>query len=99
MRKDQYNIEKKLGLTHAKELWNMGLESVEEVKTLINKNRIDCHLVNGVMSAACFKKDLADYQFEIDHMSKNYQFEGYKFFNKKELRKTQYIELLSNVYK
>ena len=42
MRKDQYTIEKKFGLTHAKELWNMGLESVEEVKTLINKNRIDC---------------------------------------------------------
>ena len=94
MRKDQYTIEKKFGLTHAKELWNMGLESVEEVKTLINKNRIDCHLVNGVMSAACFKKDLEDYQFEIDHMSKNYQFEGYKFFNKSEIMD----EISSDIY-
>ena len=94
MRKDQYTIEKKLGLTHAKELWNMGLESVEEVKKLINKNRIDCHLVNGVMSVACFKKDLEDYQFEIDHMSKNYQFEGYKFFNKSEISN----EISSDIY-
>ena len=35
MRKDQYTIEKKLGLNHAKELWNLGLESVQDVKNLI----------------------------------------------------------------
>ena len=33
MRKDQYTIEKKLGLSHAKELWNLGLEAVERLKT------------------------------------------------------------------
>ena len=94
MRKDQYNIEKKLGLNHAKELWNMGLEAVDEVKTLIKENNINCNLVNGVMSAACFEKDLEEYNFEIDHMSKNYQFEGYKFFNKSEIRN----EISSNIY-
>ena len=94
MRKDQYTIEKKLGLSHAKELWNLGLESVDEVKNLIKEHNINCHLVNGVMSTACFEKDIDEYKFEIDHMSKNYNFEGYKFFNKTEIRK----EISSKMY-
>ena len=86
MRKDQNTIEKKLGLSHAKELWNLGLESVDEVKNLIKENNIDCHLINGVMSTACFEKDIDEYKFEIEHMSKNYKFEGYKFYKKSEVR-------------
>jgi len=94
MRKDQYTVEKMLGLNHAKELWNLGLESVDEVKSLIKENNIDCHLVNGVMSTACFEKDINEYKFEIEHMSKNYQFEGYKLFNKSEIK----YEIDSDIY-
>ena len=94
MRKDQYTVEKMLGLSHAKELWNLGLESVDDVKSLIKENNIDCHLVNGVMSTACFEKDIDEYKFEIEHMSKNYQFEGYKFFNKSEIK----YEIDSDIY-
>ena len=94
MRKDQFTIEKKLGLKHAKELWSLGLEAVEDVKNLIKENEIDCHLVNGVMSTACFEKDIDEYKFEIDHMSKNYDFEGYKFFNKEKIKE----EINSKMY-
>lgn len=94
MRKDQFTIEKKLGLRHAKELWSLGLEAVDEVKNLIKDNEIDCHLVNGVMSTACFEKDIDEYKFEIEHMSKNYDFEGYRFFNKEEIRE----EINSKMY-
>ena len=94
MRKDQYSVEKMLGLSHAKELWKLGLESVDEVKSLIKENNIDCHLVNGVMSTACFKKDIDEYKFEIEHMSKNYKFEGYKFYNKSEIKH----EINSEIY-
>ena len=94
MRKDQYTVEKMLGLSHAKELWNLGLESVADVKSLIKENNIDCHLVNGVMSTACFEKDIDEYKFEIEHMSKNYKFEGYKFFNKSEIK----YEIDSDIY-
>ncbi len=31
---------------------------MEDVKNLIKENEIDCHLVNGVMSTACFEKDI-----------------------------------------
>ena len=46
MRKDQYTIEKKLGLSHAKELWNLGLESVSDVKNLIKEHNINFMLFN-----------------------------------------------------
>ena len=94
MRKDQFTIEKKLGLRHANELWSLGLEAVEDVKNLIKENEIDCHLVNGVMSTACFEKDIDEYKFEIEHMAKNYDFEGYKFFNKEKIRE----EINSKMY-
>ena len=94
MRKDQFTIEKKLGLKHAKELWSLGLEAVEDVKNLIKENEIDCHLMNGVMSTACFEKDIDEYKFEIEHMAKNYDFEGYQFFNKEKIRE----EINSKMY-
>ena len=94
MRKDQFTIEKKLGLRHAKELWSLGLEAVEDVKNQIKENEIDCHLVNGVMSTACFEKDIDEYKFEIEHMAKNYDFEGYQFFNKEKIRE----EINSKMY-
>ena len=94
MRKDQFTIEKKLGLKHAKELWSLGLEAVEDVKNLIKENEIDCHLVNGVMSTACFEKDIDEYKFEIEHMAKNYDFQGYQFFNKEKIRE----EINSKMY-
>ncbi len=94
MRKDQYAVEKMLGLSHAKELWKLGLESVDEVKSLIKENNIDCNLVNGVMSTACFKKNIDEFKFEIEHMSKNYNFEGYNFFNKSEIE----YEIDSDIY-
>ena len=86
MRKDQYTIEKMLGLNHAKELWKLGLESVDEVKNLIKENNINCHLVNGIMSTACFSKDIDEFKFELEYMSKNYNINGYKFFNSSEIK-------------
>ena len=46
------------------------------------------------MSTACFEKDIDEYKFEIEHMAKNYDFEGYKFFNKEKIRE----EINSKMY-
>ena len=94
MRKDQYTVEKMLGINHAKELWKLGLESVDEVKSLIKENNINCHIVNGIMSTACFSKDIDEFKFELDYMSKNYNTNGYKFFNNNEIKN----EIKSNTY-
>ena len=43
---------------------------------------------------ACFEKDIDEYKFEIEHMAKNYDFEGYQFFNKEKIRE----EINSKMY-
>ena len=74
MRKDQYIIEKKLGFDHAKELWKLGLESVQTSLDLINEYSIDCNIQQGVMSAGCFKSDIKDFEFEKNHLDKFYNY-------------------------
>ena len=86
MRKDQIFIEKKLGIDHANELWKLGIEAVDEAKKLISDYKIKCNLTKGVISAGCYENDQNFFLEEIDHMQKKYNFDGYEFFNKKEIK-------------
>ena len=87
MRRDQFYIEKKLGLEHAKELWNLGLEAVQEVKDYISKYNIDCDIIRGILTAGFYKSD-SNYFFDIiNHMQKKYNFENYEYFNSEEIKK------------
>ncbi|MDC0226636.1 FAD-binding oxidoreductase [Alphaproteobacteria bacterium] len=83
MRKDQFTIEKKLGFAHAKELWNLGLESVQIALDLIKQYNIDCNINQGVMSAGCFKTDIKDFEFEKNYLEKNYQYSDLDIINQK----------------
>ena len=86
MRKDQFEIEKKLGIDHAKELWKLGLESVQTTLDLINKYKIDCNIQKGVMSAGCFKNDIKDFEFEKNHLEKNYNYSDLKLIEKNSIK-------------
>ena len=94
MRKDQFTIEKKFGFEYANELWKLGLESVETALKLINEYKIDCNIQNGVMSAGCFKNDFKDFELELNHMEKYYNYSNLRLLNK-ELVKT---EINSDMY-
>ena len=94
MRKDQFFLEKILGFEHAKELWQLGLEAVELSKELISRYNIDCNLKNGVVSACYHEKERDDFLFEIEHMNKNYEFDGYHYLDKKRINE----EINTNLY-
>ena len=51
LRREQNYIEKLLGMNHAKELWNLGLEAVKDVKDYISTYKIDCGIQQGVVHA------------------------------------------------
>ena len=96
MRKDQIYLERKLGFNHAKELWNLSLESVEETLSLIEEYNIDCSLVNGVLCLQdVLNSNIKEFELELNHMKKFYNFDGYKLFNNKEISK----EINSKIYK
>ena len=86
MRKDQSYLENKLGFDHAKKLWNLGLEAVDETKKLISKFKIECALKQGIIYAGFYKKNRDEFFFEIDHMQKHYNFDGYKFLDNSEIK-------------
>ena len=94
LRKEQKTIEKKLGINHARELWKMGLEAVDEVKNNINNYQIDCDLINGVLTAGYYKDDDKYFKDEIEHMEKNYNYNKYKFLKHSEINE----EINSNQY-
>ncbi len=95
MRKDQIYLEKKFGKIMAKDFWNLGMEAVEETLSLIERYKIDCSLINGVLSAGCFNNDIKEFEFETNHMIKNYNFRGYKIFDNTQIKN----EINSEIYK
>lgn len=94
MRQDQFFLEKKFGLNEAKNFWKLGLESVKDVKDLIDKYSIDCSLKPGIMHVGNTNRDYKYFLEEIDHMQKFYNYEGYKYFDKKNIKN----EINSNLY-
>ena len=86
MRRSQKFIEKKFGFIYAKELWNLGIEALEEVKKNISNFKIDCAIKNGVMHAGYYSNDYKIFLDEIEHMQKFYNFDNYEFFNSKKIR-------------
>jgi gamma-glutamylputrescine oxidase len=90
MRKEQSVVEKKLGISHAKELWNLGSEAVTEALNYISAYKIDCNIQNGVMLAGYYPNDNIHFLNEIEHMQKNYQYEKYEYFDLKQIREQVY---------
>ena len=86
LRRDQIYIEKLLGVNHAKELWNLGLEAVQDVKDYISTYKIDCGIQQGVMHAGYYKRDYINFLNEIEHLQKNYDFDNFKYFDAKEIQ-------------
>ena len=94
MRKDQFLIEKRLGFGHAKELWKLGLEAVKETTKLISEFNIQCALQKGVIFAGFSEQNRENFHFEIDHMQKYYNFDGYKFLDKQTINE----EINTDIY-
>lgn len=87
MRKDQFFLEKKFGLDEAKNFWNLGMDSVKDVKNLIEKYKIDCAIQPGIMHVGNTNKDYRYFLEEIEHMEKFYNYDGYEYFDINKIRK------------
>ena len=98
MRRDQLFLEKKFGLEEAKNLWNLGLESVKNVTNLIKKYKIDCALTPGIIHVGNTKNDYKLFLEEINHMEKTYNYSGYEYFDKKDIKDEVNSELYFSRY-
>ena len=84
-RADQAQLEKSLGLEHAKALWQLGLEAVETVEQLVDEHNISCEFKRGDLHVACKAADAADLREEVEHLSTVYGYEQLRYVDKGEL--------------
>ena len=80
-RADQEDLENRFGVEAATLLWEMGLEAVDTVKSLIHRYDIKCDLKQGDVHLAHKRKLCADLEHEIEFLSKRYNFEQMEYIN------------------
>jgi|TARA_B110000483_G_scaffold200720_1_gene241257 gamma-glutamylputrescine oxidase len=73
-RADQADLEDKLGHERASVLWDMGLEAVDTVKSLIAEHNIDCDLKYGNLHLAHKKRLCGELQEEVAFLADRYNF-------------------------
>ena len=84
-RAEQEELEKLVGLDHAKALWQLGLEGVDTVCQLIQQHNIDCELKQGNLHAASKAKEVGGLREEVDHLRSVYDYQDISFVDRDEL--------------
>ncbi|MBU3068550.1 FAD-binding oxidoreductase [Aestuariicella sp. G3-2] len=79
-------LESKVGKEQARIFWDMGIEAVQTVKDLVEKHQIDCDLKQGALHVTHKASHIPDYQAEVEHLSKHYDFEHIRFVDTDEVR-------------
>jgi len=72
LRKDQAELERRLGKTHARDLWILAEESKALVRSLVEKHAIDCALKDGLVIAAHDKAALRALSEDTSHLAQHY---------------------------
>jgi gamma-glutamylputrescine oxidase len=84
-RADQEDLEERFGKDAATLLWEMGLEAVDTVKSLIHRHDIKCGLKHGDVHLAHKRKLCAGLEYEMEFLSKRYNFEEMEYINEDRL--------------
>ena len=84
-RAEQDQLEKLVGMEHAKALWDMGLEAVDTVCQLIEQHDIQCELKHGNLHVASKAKEAPGLQAEVEHLSSVYGYQQIRYVDPVEL--------------
>lgn len=74
-RVEQPSLEKMLGVSRARALWDLGQDGLGLVKSLIAEHRIDCHLRPGVAWTGETVGEVDDLHSYAHHMAQHYGYE------------------------
>ncbi len=84
-RADQDQLEKLVGMEHAKALWDLGLEAVDTVCQLIEQHAIQCELKHGNLHVASKAKEAPGLEEEVEHLSNVYGYQQIRYVDPVEL--------------
>ncbi len=82
---DQPGLEKLVGMDHARALWQLGLEAVDTVCSLIDDHAIDCELKRGNLHVAAKANETAELQEEAEHLRTVYGYDQIRYVDRAEL--------------
>lgn len=85
-RRPQSELEQRLGTGHARLLWDMGLEAVGLVRSLIERHAIDCDPGKGILHLAWKARDVASGREEYEHLRQTYGYEAMRLLDREEAR-------------
>ncbi len=86
MRRDQFYLEKALGLDYAKVLWEIGEKSKYHAKELIDKYQIKCDYKKGIAHPNHKQKYCDESKKYVDHMNENYDYHDIEYLSDNEMR-------------
>jgi len=84
-RAEQASIEKWVGLDAAKGLWQLSLDAVHRVCSLIEEHQIDCELGSGNLHLAAKPSHAKGLQDELDHLSTTYSYEQLSYLSRDDI--------------
>jgi gamma-glutamylputrescine oxidase len=94
LRKDQADLEKWLGETHARDLWRLSEEAKSLVTSLVETHRIDCELKHGLVIAAHNEAAVSALARDTEHLDRVYEYRQLQMMDKQESEK----RLGTNIY-
>ena len=86
MRRDQFYLEKTLGVDYAKVLWGIGEKSKYHAKELIDKYQIQCDYKKGIAHPNHKQKYCEESKQYVDHMIQNYDYKDMVYLSDDEMR-------------
>ena len=80
-RADQAALEKWVGLDTAKGLWQLGLDAVRKVESLVNGFDIQCEFGEGNLHLASKSSHADDLESEVAHLKNTYNYNGASYLS------------------
>lgn len=84
-RASQHELEKWVGMDHARALWRLGLEAVATVSDLIEQHQIDCELKTGNLHLASKAGDAGELREEVAHLNTAYGYDQLRYVEQSEV--------------
>ncbi len=85
-RVEQDELESMVGLSHAKMLWQIGLDSVTLCKELIKEHNIECDLTPGILHTDHKLKYVDDTKAYVEKLNNQYNYNDARFIDQQEIR-------------
>lgn len=81
-RKEQEDLERMLGMDTARQLWDLGLEAVETVESIIRRYQIECDLKQGILHMASKAREAEGFRAGVEHLQTVYGYEQARYLDK-----------------